>query len=180
MPASRLQRPFLFYPDVSPSPTLLPRSQRALLLSRPLSASHPFFLPGDPASAIASLFQNLPVISNASHSTVPSPWHLISNDPQPPDLRRTPKPRITAQFPASRPLIGPNPESSRRAQTKATRSGGLSVPDPTSSLHVDPPSSRPQRELAPVTMATPVRTPAALVPRRLGGSRSARCWGTQG
>lgn len=34
-------------------------------------------------------------------------------------------PRTSGQFPASRPLIGPNPESSRPAQTNAPLRGGL-------------------------------------------------------
>lgn len=86
--------------------------------------------------------------------------------------------RSVPRFPAfDRPQsreLAPGPDQ------RTAAGGGLSVPDPASNLHVGPPSSRPQRERAPVTMATPVRTPAAPVPRRLGGSRSARCWGDPG
>lgn len=96
---------------------------------------------------------------------------LVIRSPKPPSLESPvtlwrPEPPPS---PLPRPLVGPNLESPRLAQTIAPRPGGLvSIPPRLEYLHMDPPSAHPQYGRAPVTMATPVQTPASGRPRSHG------------
>lgn len=126
----------------------------------------------DPALSVASVSKP-PIITNVSHPHNSLPLTPDLQCPLASSLGYTPAPRITTQFPPFWPVTGPNPESPRPAQTIAQQWGAIVSTQPSLQyLHVDPPSSCPQRERGPVTMATPVRTPAGPVPRRLGGSGS--------
>lgn len=109
--------------------------------------------------------------------TALSPCHLVSKAPWPREPGTLQRSEPPPGSPLPRPSIGPNPESPRPAQTIAPQQGRLvSIPPSLQYPHVDPPFPRPQRGRAPVTMATPVRTPEAPVPRLLGGSGSSSCW----
>lgn len=118
------------------------------------------------------LFQKPPATFSVSRTHTSVLWTPLPPCPLPggsdahPSANQGPVP----SFPAPEPMSGPD----------HPRQGGTCQRRSEPRLCARGPSLRPSpARRAPVTMATPVRTPAAPVPRQLGGYGSGSCCGAQ-